>query len=188
MYDNSLTIAVIAGTTRQNRKSIRAARYVAEYGTNLPNVQIVFVDPQDFKLPGDGDSEDSKDPRYSAITSRADAFFIVSPEYNYSFPGSLKRLLDSELDNYKHKPVALAGVSKGNWGGVRAVEALVPTVRRMGLVATSKSIYFPFVRENFDDHNQPIPSKKSAVDQSIKEAYEELIWLAKTLKHGRTHR
>jgi NAD(P)H-dependent FMN reductase len=187
MYDNTLTIAVIAGTARKQRKSIRAARYVAEFGTNLPNVQIIFVDPKDFNLPGDGNDEEAKDPKYTQITARADAFFVVTPEYNHSYPGSLKRLLDSELKNYIHKPVALAGVSASNWGGLRAVEALVGTVREMGLVATSKDAYFPFVGETFDEHNQPIHSKKATIDRSIQAAYDELIWMAKTLKYGRSH-
>lgn len=188
MLGESLTIAVLAGTAREQRESIKAARYVAEFGTNLPNVQIIFVDPRDFNFPGDGNKDaNSKDPRYSDITTRADAFFIVSPEYNHSFPGSLKRMLDSEYENYFRKPVALAGVSDGNWGGVRAVEALTLTVRQMGLVVTSKSTYFPYVDKSFDDRNQPLPDKKSTIDNSLNNTYKELIWMAKILKYGRLH-
>ena len=185
MQEDSLTIAVVAGTTRRERQSIKAAHYVAEFGTNLSNVQIIFVDPRDFNFPDDGNDDGSRDARYATITARADAFFIVTPEYNHSFPGSLKRMLDSEYENYRHKPVAIAGVSNRNWGGVRAVEALVLTVREMGLVATSQSPYFPYIDKTFDDHNQPIPSKKTRIDNSISSAYEELIWMAKTLKYGR---
>lgn len=183
--ENSLTIAVVAGTSRQGRQSIKAARYVAEFGTYLPNVQIIFVDPSDFHFLGDGDDPEVKDPRYSAITAKADAFFIVTPEYNHSFPGSLKRLLDSELENYRHKPVALAGSSSGSWGGVRAVEALLPVMRALGLVATATSPYFPRVQTSFDDHNQPVPDRKDRIDQAIQRSYDELIWLAGALKSGR---
>ena len=138
--DEKLVIAVLAGTTRLKRESIKAARYVADYGRKLQNVEIIFVDPEDFTFAGDGNDPEGKDPRYSEITARAQAFFIVTPEYNHSFPGSLKRMLDSELKNYIHKPVAIAGASNGGWGGVRAVEALVPSVREMGLVVTSASV------------------------------------------------
>lgn len=185
MNNESLTIAVIAGTTREERKSIRAARYIAEFGTNLHNVQIIFVDPKEFNFPNDGKTE--KDPRYSNITARADAFFIVSPEYNHSFPGSLKRMLDSEYENYFRKPVVLAGASNGSWGGVRAVEALVLTTRQMGMINIAHSVYFPFVQNMFDDHNQPLVSNKDQTDKSILKAYEDLIWMAKTLKYGRNH-
>lgn len=185
--NESLTIAVIAGTTRDERKSIRAARYIAEIGTNLHNVQIIFVDPKDFEFPTNGIDTEGKDPRYSDITTRADAFFIVTPEYNHSFPGSLKRMLDSEYENYFHKPVAIAGASSGNWGGVRAVESLVLTTRKMGLVNISFSIYFPYIQDAFDDRNQPVPAKKEMTDKNIHKAYDELIWMARTLKHGRNH-
>lgn len=185
--NESLTIAVIAGTTRDQRKSIRAARYIAEFGTGLPNVQIIFVDPKDFDFPTDGIDTEGKDPRYSNITARADAFFIVTPEYNHSFPGSLKRMLDSEYENYFHKPVAIAGASSGNWGGVRAVEALSLSVRKMGLVSVRANVYFPYIQDLFDERNQPVQSKKGQIDKNIQNVYDELIWMARALKHGRTH-
>lgn len=185
--NESLTIAVLAGTTRDQRKSIRPARYIAEFGTNLPNVQIIFVDPKDFTFPTDGIDTEGKDPRYSDITARADAFFIVTPEYNHSFPGSLKRMLDSEYENYFRKPVAIAGASSGNWGGVRAVEALTLTTRKMGLVVVRANAYFPYVQDSFDERNQPLPDKKEMIDKNIRGVYNELIWMARTLKYGRTH-
>lgn len=185
--NESLTIAVIAGTTRDQRKSIRAARYIAEFGTNLPNVQIIFVDPKDYNFPTDGVGTEGKDPRYSNITDRADAFFIITPEYNHSFPGSLKRMLDSEYENYFHKPVAIAGVSSGNWGGVRAVEALALTTRKMGLVHLQTNVYFPYIQDSFDDHNQPLQSKKASIDKNIENTYNELVWMAHSLRYGRSH-
>src|SRR5487761_1796542 len=135
--DDILTIAVLAGTTRAQRESIKAAKFVAEIGSKQPEVEIIFVDPKDYNFPGDGNDPEGKDPRYTEITAKADAFFIVTPEYNHSFPGSLKRMLDSELQTYNHKPVAFAGVSNGSWGGTRAIESLVPAIRETGLVALS---------------------------------------------------
>jgi NAD(P)H-dependent FMN reductase len=183
--DDTLIIAVLAGTKRVQRESIKAARYVAAYGKQLPGIEIIFVDPNDFNFPGDGNDPEGKDPRYSEITARADAFFVVTPEYNHSFPGTLKRMLDSELKNYNHKPIALGGASNGNWGGVRAVESLVPSVREMGLVVTSWSIYFPRVQDMFDDSGTIKPELKERTDKNIGDAYKELIWMAKALKWGR---
>lgn len=180
-----ITIAVLAGTKRAQRQSIKAARYVAERGKQLKNVEIIFVDPVDFVFDGDGNDPEGKDPRYTEITIKADAFFIVTPEYNHSFPGTLKRMLDSELKNYVHKPVAIAGASSGAWGGVRAVEALVVSVREMGLVATFTSPYFPHVGQNFTKDNQPVPEQKERIDKNIQAAYDELIWMAIALKAAR---
>ncbi len=184
--DETLVIAVLAGTRRVKRESIKAARYVAAQGRLLENVEIIFVDPEDFEFAGDGNDPEGKNPRYTEITARADAFFIVTPEYNHSFPGTLKRMLDSELANYNHKPVALAGASNGNWGGVRAVEALVTSVREMGLVATSWSVYFPRVQDMFDEAGELKPELKERTDKNIASAYKELLWMARVLKWGRT--
>ena len=183
--DETLTIAVLAGTTRVQRESIKAAKFVAEIGRQQPGVEIIFVDPKDFTFPGDGNDPEGKDPRYSEITAKADAFFIVTPEYNHSFPGSLKRMLDSELQTYNHKPVALAGCSNGNWGGTRAVESLVPAIRETGLVVMSWDVFFPYVQNKFDEQEQILPEYKERYEKSLGKLYKELIWFARWLKQGR---
>jgi NAD(P)H-dependent FMN reductase len=183
--DETVTIAVLAGTTRVQRESIKAAQFIAEIGKQQPGVEIIFVDPKDFNFPGDGNDPEGKDPRYSEITANADAFFVVTPEYNHSFPGSLKRMLDSELQTYNHKPVAFAGCSNGNWGGTRAVESLVPAVRETGLVVMSWDVYFPYVDKKFDEQGQILPEYKERYEKSVGKLYKELIWFARMLKQGR---
>lgn len=180
-----LTIAVLVGTTREKRESIKVARYVAEYGRAIDNVEIIFVDPRDFSFSGDGNDPEGKDPRYSEITEKADAFFVVTPEYNHSFPGSLKRMLDSELATYNHKPVAFAGVSSGHWGGVRAIESLVPAIRETGLVVMSWDVYFPNVPDLFDQNGSLLSEHKDRYDKQLAKLYGELVWFACMLKHAR---
>lgn len=179
---SKLYIPIIEGTTRPKRRSMFAARLVHEVASTLPNVESELLDPTTFNMPFDGNDDENKDPRYTAITARADAFFIVSPEYNHSFPGSLKRFLDSELKNYVHKPVAFAGVSDGPWGGVRAIEELVGTVRELGLVATFTDLHFPKVQDTFDADGKLLDEKYR---ERILRSYKELIWMAQTLKWGR---
>jgi NAD(P)H-dependent FMN reductase len=180
-----LTIAVLAGTTRLQRQSIRAANYIAEFARQLPDIEVIFVDPVDFHFEGDGNDPEGKDPRYTEITAKADAFFIVTPEYNHSFPGSLKRMLDSELANYNHKPVAIAGASNGNWGGVRAVEALVPAIRETGLVVLSWDVYFPYVQNIFNDDSAIKDEFKERYEKQLAKLFAELIWFADILKAKR---
>ena len=180
-----LTIAVVAGTTREQRLSINAAKYIASYSRQLPNVEIILVDPMDFQFDGDGNDPEGKDPRYTDITARADAFFIVTPEYNHSFPGSLKRMLDSELANYNHKPVAIAGVSNGNWGGVRAVEQLCLAIRELGLVVMSWDVYFPYVQKIFKDDGSMNAEFTERYEKQLSKLLSELVWFAEILKEKR---
>jgi NAD(P)H-dependent FMN reductase len=179
---SKLYIPVLAGTTRVQRKSIFAARLVCEVGQTFDEIETELIDPTQFNFPGDGNDPEGKDPRYTEITARADGFFVVTPEYNHSFPGSLKRMLDSELENYVHKPVAFAGASSGQWGGVRAIEQLVGSVREMGLVPTFKDMQFPKVQDLFDENGE---LQNEAYREYIKGAWVELIWMTKVLKAGR---
>ena len=180
--NDTITIAIIAGTSREGRLSIQAAHWVAAQGRKLENVEIIFVDPQDMHLPPDGAPADGRDPTYSEVTVKADAFFIVSPEYNHSVPGSLKRLLDSEDENYTHKPVAVAGVSNGQWGGARMCEIIAPTLRTLGMVYIRPNVYFPKIQEIFDGSGQMQPQYEAPYTKSVQGAYKELLWFARALK------
>lgn len=182
---NKLYIPIIEGTKRKQRKSIHAAKLVHQVGKTFKELEVELLDPNDFTFPGDGNDPEGKDPKYTKITERADGFFIVTPEYNHSFPGSLKRMLDSELKNYVHKPVAMAGVSSGPWGGVRAIEALVNTVREMGMVATFRDVYFPRVQDLFNEEGKIRAEEEERYTHAIESAYKELIWMATCLGHGR---
>jgi NAD(P)H-dependent FMN reductase len=182
---DTITLAVLGGTTRAQRQSIQAAHYVADFARRLPDVEVIFVDPKDFNFPGDGNDPEGKDPRYTEIVDKADAFFIVTPEYNHSFPGSLKRMLDSELQLYNHKPVAFAGASDGNWGGVRAVESLLTAVRETGLVALSWDVYFPYVDKLFDEQGNMVEDKRERYEKSLGKLFDELLWMARLFKTAR---
>ncbi len=184
----NFTLAVLIGTTREQRLSDRAARYIAKLASDRPNVEVVLVDPKDFNFAGDGNDPEGKDARYSEIVAKADAFFVVTPEYNHSFPGSLKRMLDSELALYNHKPVAFAGVSNGNWGGVRAVESLVPAVRETGLVVMSWDVYFPYIQNIFDTDGQIQDEFADRYRKSVTKLLDELLWFGEMLKAARAEK
>lgn len=177
-----ITIAVIAGTVRPGRKSIDAAKLVFAVGQQRQDCSVVFVDPEQLAFQKDGNNEELRIPEYSKITAAADAFFIVTPEYNHSFPGSLKRMLDSEYGNYTHKPVGLAGVSNGQWGGIRALEQLLPTLRKLGLVTLQNDVQFPNVADLFNEQGELLDPKYI---ERVNRIYNELIWMATALKWGR---
>jgi len=172
-----LFIPVLLGTVREGRTSEAAAKYIEKILSSQEEVETVLVDPRELDLPGDG--SDIKDSKYSEITKRADAFVIVTPEYNHSFPGSLKRMLDSEYPNYKHKPVALVGVSSGAWGGIRAIQSLLPAVRKLGMVMIATDIYITNSENAFDEQGNPT---NEHLESGAKAVLDELMLLAETLK------
>lgn len=177
-----ITLAVLAGTSRQKRESIKAVRWVASRAEQRANMRVIIVDPAEFTFAGDGNDAAGKDPRYTEIVRQADAFYIVTPEYNHSFPGSLKRMLDSEYDLYRHKPVALAGCSNGRWGGVRVCEALLLVVHRLGMPAIQAELYFPKVQTLFTESGDLLAEHQAYYDRQLAAALDELQWYATRLK------
>lgn len=185
MDNENLKILIIEGTTRVKRKSIHAAKFITDIGNKIDGVTATLLDPIELSLPGDGNDPETKDVRYGELTKNADAFFIITPEYNHSYPGSLKRMLDSEFDNYYHKPVALAGVSSGMMGGSRAVQALLAPLRKVGMVPIVNDVYFQYSYELFSDEGVISEDKRDLYTKAVLKAYEELLWMTRTLKHGR---
>jgi len=177
-----LFIPILLGTTRQVRMSIHAANLISKIGSEYKDVETQLIDPGEFEFPFDGNDDENKDPRYTALTAKADGFFIVTPEYNHGYPGSLKRMLDSELKNYIHKPVAMAGVSSGSWGGVRVIENLTPVVRELGLVATFTDVQFPNIGKLFDESGNLLDERYI---KRVQRAWDELIWMAIALRSAR---
>jgi NAD(P)H-dependent FMN reductase len=94
-------------------------------------------------------------------------------------------LLDSEFNNYKHKPVATAGVSNGPWGGVRVCEALLPVYHTMWMVPVKPELYFPKVQDMFEAGGALKPEFAAMQTANVQKAYAELIWMAKALKAAR---
>jgi NAD(P)H-dependent FMN reductase len=72
---------------------------------------------------------------------RANGLILVVPEYNHSFPGLLKHVLDSHLEECIHKAAGICGVSAGLFG-VRMIENLLPVLRELGLVTIFLDVYF----------------------------------------------
>src|SRR5206468_11931355 len=81
-----------------------------------------LIDIAELNLSVGDAGEGIKDARFSAAMERADAIVVVTPEYNRSFPGLLKHVLDSCLKEYIHKAAGVVGVSAGPFGGARVIE------------------------------------------------------------------
>jgi NAD(P)H-dependent FMN reductase len=94
-------------------------------------------------------------------------------------------MLDSELQAYNHKPVAFAGASDGNWGGVRAVEALVGAIRETGMVALSWDVYFPFVDKMFNEDGTIREEHRERYERNLGKLFAELLSFARLFKQFR---
>src|SRR6266849_8680830 len=177
-----LFIPVILGTVRMGRRSLHPAQLLTRELGKRAGLETELIDIAQLPLPTNDAGEAIKDAGFSARMERADALVIVSPEYNHGYSGLLKHVLDSCLKEYIHKAVGIVGVSAGAFGGSRVIENLLPVMRELGLVTIFWDANFANVRSLFDKDGKLLnPAFIPRIDQFLK----ELIWMAKTLRHGR---
>ena len=180
----ALFIPVILGTVRQGRRSLPVAQLVTSELARRPGIETELIDLARIPLRVDDAGEAIKDPRFASQMERADALVVVSPEYNHGYSGLLKHLLDSCLKEYVHKAVGVVGVSAGPFGGTRGIENLLPVLRELGLVTIFWDVNFASVQSVFDDAGA---LRDDAYLARIDKFLKELVWMAKTLRHGREH-
>ena len=180
--ERPLFIPIILGTSRRGRRSENVARFVFEQTRKRAGVETELIDVCSLPMKLDDAGEQMKDPKFSATINRCDGLIIVTPEYNHGYPGILKHALDMNLEEYIHKAVGICGVSAGSFGGVRAIEALLPVMRELGLVTIFWDVNFGDVAKLFDDQG-------NLLDQSyvrrLDKFLNELIWMACLLRYGR---
>jgi len=182
MRPRPLYIPVILGTVRHGRMSIHPAHLLIEELSKRPGVEAELIDIAALPLPTNNAGQAIKDPAFADKMSRADALVIVSPEYNHGYSGLLKHVLDSCLHEYIHKAVGIAGVASGPFGGTRGIQDLLPVMRELGLVTIFWDANFANVHRMFDKTGKLLDeSLIPGIDQFLK----ELIWMARTLRHGR---
>ena len=180
--EDALFIPVILGTPRQGRFSEHVARFVTGQIARFPGVATELVDVRDVPIPVTGAGEQVKDPAFSALCMRADAFILVAPEYNHGYPGLLKHVLDTNLKEYIHKAVGICGVSAGAFGGTRVIQNMLPVMRELGLVTIFWDGNFSNVQKLFDDNGAILdPSYVRRIEKFAR----ELIWMARVLRYGR---
>ncbi len=86
------------------------------------------------------------------------------------------------LKEYIHKAVGICGVSAGPFGGARVIEQLLPIMRELGLVAIFEDVNFGTVQTLFDQNGNLLDQDYiRRVDKFL----NELIWMARVLRHGR---
>lgn len=183
MLEKPLFIPVILGTPRQGRQSEPVAKFLVEELAKREGVETELVDIRAIAIPTDDAGESIKDPQFSQTCDRADGFAFVVPEYNHSFPGLLKHVLDTNLKEYIHKAAGICGVSAGSFGGTRVIQSMLPVMREIGLTTTFYDLNFSSVHQLFDaaGNLRDRETYERRADRFIK----ELVWMSTVLRYGR---
>lgn len=181
MSDRPLRLAVIIASTRTGRFGETVARWFVTRAQQHDDLQLDVIDLYGLQLPDNLDDS----PQTKAFTARidaADAFVIVTPEYNHGYPAGLKRAIDAVRDEWRAKPVGFVSYG-GLAGGLRAVEQLRQVFAELHAVGIRNTVSFHMAYDQFDSDGQ-VRDPETA-NTAAATLLRQLVWWARALHAAR---
>lgn len=146
-----MKVQVIDASVRKGRVTERVAAWVAAEAANIDEFEVELVDLKDYELPlfDEGASPQyNPDRKPEGVVKKwldkiaeADAYIIVSPEYNRAIPGAMKNATDYIDFQFAKKPVAL--VTHGSVGGAFALANYRVALAQMLAVTVPEAVMIP---------------------------------------------
>jgi len=169
-----LRLVLIHGSVRQGRFCDTVAAWTIAEVSRYPDFRLEVIDPgREWPTIDSG--------RFGQQIDEADAVLIVTPEYNRSYPGPLKMLIDSVGRQWHAKPIAFVSYG-GVFGGLRAVEHLRHVFIELHAVPIRDSVSFQNAWEVFADDK---PRDELRYAGAMKTMLSRLSWWARALKAAR---
>jgi len=184
-----LKTVVLVGSVRSDRQGMKAARFV-KCALSARGHDVTIVDPAHLQLPlldrmykeyPTGEAPPALESLATLYRS-ADAFVVVSGEYNHSIPPALSNLLDYFIEEYLWRPSAIVCYSTGAFGGVRAAMQLRAMLCELGMPSISSLFPIPKIQDVFDQEGRLLDR---AFERRFDRFASELEWYATALRDGR---
>lgn len=175
-----MKVAIISSSVRHDRKSHRVALFFRNYLVEHSLAEVEILDLNDYQFPVFSerlrltDEPNGEMLEFAEDVLLADGIIIVTPEYNGGMPASLKNAIDLLYREWKRKPIAIAGVSSGNFGATQVVTSLVFILWKIGACLVPAMFQVPKVNEAYDEHGNP--SNKEQAEKLAKPFIDELLW------------
>ncbi|WP_375463993.1 NADPH-dependent FMN reductase [uncultured Methylobacterium sp.] len=185
----SLVCPVILGSVRSDRQGLRVARFLIAQ-LEARGHEAPLVDPMALKLPlldrmykeyPKGEAPEALEA-LAALYVRADAFVVVSAEYNHAIPPALSNTLDHFLEEYSWRPSAICCYSAGPYGGVRAAMPLRAMLAELGMPSIPSLLPVPRVGQALDEAGT---AAEDWLERAAGRFLDELAWYAEALKMQR---
>lgn len=192
MSEKPIRLVVIVGSIRSGRSGPTVANWFARQARRHGEFDVDVVDlaeiPLPMTLPAFGSAPSPEAARaLESLTPRldaADVFVVVTPEYNHSFPASLKNVIDWHHQQWQAKPVGFVSYG-GLSGGLRAVEHLRLVFAELHAAGIRDTVSFHGAGQ-FDDKGDPADPEGCTRAATL--MLDRLTWWARTLRAGRTTR
>jgi len=193
MSENTYRLAVVIGSTRDGRFGPTVAKWFAARVAERDDVEIDVIDLADHPLPltltrEPAEAEAALLAQVTPRLDRADAFVVITPEYNHSYPASLKSLIDWHYTQWQAKPVAFVSYG-GLAGGLRSVEHLRPVFSELHAVTIRETISFHSPWDKFAEDGSLLDAEAGAAAAgAAKVMLDQLAWWALSLREARAAR
>ncbi|MEV0973500.1 MULTISPECIES: NADPH-dependent FMN reductase [Microtetraspora] len=180
-------MAIIIGSTRKGRFGPTVAGWFAARARRRGDLDVDLVDLAEADLPQTlTDHEEPVPARVRALAPRltaADAFAVVTPEYNRSFPAPLKTAIDWYHEEWQAKPVTFVAYGRES-GGLRAVDQLRQVFTELHAVAIRDVITLPCYWDLFAADGT-WPKATAECNAAATTALDRLVWWAGALRDAR---
>mgnify|MGYP003542623363 FL=1 len=125
--------------------------------------------------------------RLEQLIREADAYVMVSPEYNHSMSPALADLLNHFPSSaFAFKPSLIATYSSGQWGGARAALNMRVFLAELGCLPVSAMLHFPHADKVFQASGQLRQDQDEARWSSYAQrGIQQLYWWASAAVHQR---
>src|SRR5687768_11333580 len=179
-----MRIEIIAGSAREGSLTKRVAMFLHSWINRNTAHETGMIDMHEWKeLPpvqSVWTSVDKAPADYRELASRmmnAEAYILVSPEYNGSYSPALKNLLD-HFPKRQHKPFAIATASPGAMGGMRAAQQLLLLVPALFGIVSPYLLIVPGVDKKFSPDGDMLDE---SFENSVHNFIAEFLWLSEKL-------
>lgn len=182
LLDRPVSLAMVIGSVREGRFGPTVARWFAEQVKNAGIFDLDVIDLAQIEVPTQPLTNHECAVDFRARIASADAIVIVTPEYNHSFPGTLKNAIDLARGEWFAKPIALVSYG-GIAGGLRAVEHLRHVFAELHAVTIRETVSFHNAHGAFDAQGQPLDEQGS--QEAAVKMLHQLSWWAEALRMAR---
>ncbi|HET8993102.1 MULTISPECIES: NAD(P)H-dependent oxidoreductase [unclassified Rhodococcus (in: high G+C Gram-positive bacteria)] len=180
-----IRLGIIVASVREGRVAPVVANWFAETArhhstADAQEFDIDIIDLARTPLPQEL-SGGSEVEAFARRIDAAEAFVVVTSEYNHGYPAALKTAIDSVKHEWRAKPVGFVSYG-GLSGGLRAVEQLRQVVVEVHMVPVRESVSFHRVKHAFAADGT---TRDGAAIDAAERMLRQLEWWVHAVRCGR---
>ncbi|WP_338898391.1 NAD(P)H-dependent oxidoreductase [Streptomyces sp. TG1A-60] len=181
-------VTLVIGSNRAGRFGPVVAEWLLGRVREHDDFEVDVVDVAEADLPTTFAPTSESTARLAEVTPRlaaAEAFVVLTPEYNHSYPAALKNLIDWHFHEWRAKPVALVSYG-GLSGGLRAVEHLRQVFAEVHATTVRDTVSFHNAQAAFDTTGHL--KDPSGPNTAAKVMLDQLAWWGRALREAKEKR